>query len=132
MHVKLVSEMGEDEFLVCYLDLLGYRQLVNEYHGNKAVILGIEKAFKEVLDRNEGLKTREANAPFTSANKIAAEHIKVALISDSMFIRMPTPERLPCLSEEIGDSLSAYCYVVHFLSTVSIYKSHLPSSNLYR
>lgn len=119
MYVEPVSERNEDEFLVCYLDLLGYRQLVNEYHGNKAVILGIEKAFREVLGRNEGLKTREANTPFAAANKIAAEHIKVALISDSMLIRMPTPEGLPRLSKEINDSLSAYCYVVHFLSAVS-------------
>jgi len=119
MHVEPLSERNEGEFLVCYLDLLGYKPLVNEYHENKAVISGIEKAFKEVLSCNEGLRTREANTPFALANKIAAEHTAVALISDSMLIRMPMPESLPRLSDGLDDSLNAYCYVVAFLLCVS-------------
>lgn len=114
-----VSERDDGQFLVCYLDLLGYRQLVDQYHQNRSLISGIEKAFEGALSRNEGLRTREANTAFALANRIAAEHTKVALVSDSMLIRMPMPEGLPRLSEEIGDSLSAYCYVVAFLFTVS-------------
>ena len=76
----------ENLYLVCFLDILGYSELVEQKYTSENEIQKIEKKFKDVLKIIDGIVKREPDNLFIKANQIIQKEMKIRIMSDSVLI----------------------------------------------
>lgn len=91
-------------FIVCYLDLLGYGELISKLVKDKQLSESFENTLGKQLVSMDAYKTLLMGGNFSDINKRTMERITFRLVSDSVLITMPLtewfePSKTPSLEE---------------------------------
>ena len=98
--------------VVCFLDILGYGELVSTQSESQDGIKEIEKAFKVALSLVEIAKIYKEPAA------LVAQGVKVRVLSDSVVLSMPLTGR-SLLRPEFNEANNTFAHTVGFLGLIS-------------
>ena len=107
-------------YAVCFLDLLGFKDLVQRFKSNLGTVRAIEGVFGSAFHRLDQFRTREPVNKYALANKIVAQHTKYRMISDSTIFTLPV-SGLPKLDQEFDDLENRLLCVESFLIGISLF-----------
>ncbi len=104
---------------VCYLDLLGYGQLVDDVSHDRKTIQQIEEVFRQVFDMPERMKRREVSNIFSKLNVEAARRTTWRVFSDSVVASLdlsspPEISKESSESDRCKDCLGSFLSLVEF------------------
>lgn len=109
-----------DKHIVCFLDILGYQQLVVNHNKNIQMIKNIEHVFKEALDRIDKFQYRKNENEYSLAIKTVLKHTKFRVISDAILITMSL-SNLPLLHKKFNNNENILVYIETFLFIISLF-----------
>ncbi len=102
---------------VCYLDLLGYGQLVDDVSHDRKTVQQIEEVFRQVFDMPERMKQREVSNTLSKLNVEAARRTTWRVFSDSVVASLDLSSP-PEISKESSESDRCKYCLGSFLSLV--------------
>lgn len=113
-------------YAVCYLDILGYGELVERAVGEPELINKIEELFKVPLEKIKGAKEHETNDEYGKAFRMASQSINARMVSDSILMTMRIDD-LPQLPGAPSDVESKLACLEQFLFAASYFCHFIPA-----
>ncbi|HAM38003.1 MAG: hypothetical protein A2474_02010 [Elusimicrobia bacterium RIFOXYC2_FULL_34_12] len=68
-----------EEYVVCYLDLLGYKELIDKSYKDEQVVINTYNVFENILRLIDIFKNRKINNVFAKANVEIMKKIKFCI-----------------------------------------------------
>jgi len=78
-----------DNYIVAYIDILGYIELVNKSYRDSNIIKNIDVLLKNILTEIEDYSKRPDSTDFIKAVKQVYKKINIKIFSDTMLITLP-------------------------------------------
>jgi len=118
--VELMSTSIPKKYIFCYLDILGYKTLVDKCFVDPTLIENIRSSFKNIFyDMIADFKHEKSESEVQTDFETIMKSIKVSLISDTILIRMPI-EDTKMLSHGLGEKFNTLSYIQVFIYFVSL------------
>lgn len=115
----------QNKYIFCYLDILGYKSLVEAHCDNEETI----KAFNSIMEESvmrllEGFREHLDDTETSMNVEGIYKNIKFTLISDTILIRMPLITTTNEKSHKVNvDAISVFLHYVSFLVLTFIYNT---------
>lgn len=112
-----------DKTVIAYMDILGYKDLVDLCEKNVQKIKDIEKCLKEGLSWADDFQQLPANDSIRKANQVRLAKQSYRMISDAILVSMPL-SNLPLLRANLSEEENIKTHLKLFLRDISYLYSH--------
>lgn len=110
------DKIDMQDYFVCYLDILGYKQFVFNNKNNVKKILEAKNALEAIIDQKNVFQRFE----ITSLKQIF-QSIEINILSDSIIITMPLSNMKMFNLNDVGRSTYYYC-LMYLLYVSNVYR----------
>ncbi|MCD6521431.1 hypothetical protein J7K56_01485 [Candidatus Calescamantes bacterium] len=109
--------MREDLYIVCYLDVWGYRGIVKKISGDKKIIKEVGDIFRGITRILNQLKTVSKEGKYSETEKQLLQKIRFTFFSDSFLFALPLfglryPNMEISEKEQILECITAYLRII--------------------
>ncbi|MFA5857440.1 MAG: hypothetical protein WC955_00075 [Elusimicrobiota bacterium] len=108
------------KYIVCFMDILGYKSLVTRIQNDPKLIDDIKNIYDKLLKLIDGIITREIKDKYQQGNKTVAENIKFRIMSDSIIVTMCLDD-LPMLTTDITIDENRALYIGAYFQLISMF-----------
>lgn len=120
----------EKNYIVCYMDILGYGNLVSKIYDRPEIVKDIKDVYSHIVGIVDGFITRDIKNEYQKAWKLVAENTKFRIISDSVLVTMEL-DRLPLLEEGVNANDNVITYIEMYFQLISTFYVYFASKIYY-
>jgi hypothetical protein len=116
---NIEQKVLQKKYIFCYLDIMGYRQLVEKFSNKNDLIIEIENLFKSSFDLLKDFQKGKNKLEYRLDIMTLTNNIKMSIISDSVLVRMSLDD-LPSFSVQFNENDKKVTYIVLFLAFIRL------------